>query len=214
MYQIIPPRKKYYIWDFRDNRYVDEFDTLDELIYFIAQGYWETHELDWRTLESVSTIVNSFIDRCACSANEGNGRRYFIFDSYGRIINIHSLEDRAFAIYQKKMNEGGFDWMTHHTFYMKLRGYSNYYFNRKHRKVKKINYPEFRRGPVPYTGKHGGGPWQSGPHTFQIKKMYVNPEFKGYNRGSVKEVPSWWDDRDRCRQRSWKAQSKKRHQWE
>lgn len=29
--------------------------------------------------------------------------------------------------------------------------------------------------------------------------MYDNPEYKGFNRGSKKEIPSgWWDDWDRC----------------
>lgn len=210
MYQIANPHR-YSIWDFQDKRYISYFDSIDELISFIADGYWELSEIaDWNTFEHITIIKNSFIEKCACSENENNFRRYFIFDGYTRIINIHSLEEQALALYQKRKSEGKINWYSHHIFYMKLNSK-----NIPPRCSYLINAPNFREGPVPYTGKKWrGGPWQKGPHTFHIKKMYANPEFQFFNRGSVKDVPSWWDDKWRHNQRSWKTQSKKRHQWE
>lgn len=73
---------------------------------------------------------------------------------------------------------------------------------------------EFRKDPVPWTRKYRGGPHWSPPHTAKLFKMYANPEYKEFNRGTMHELPSWWDDRSRCVQRSWKAQSKARHQWQ
>ena len=208
MYQVSYPQK-YYIWDFRDKRYVAHFETVDELVDFIACGYRETRIWDKDFFNCKTVIENPFIDKCACSMNEGENRRYFIFDEHSRILNVRLYQDLAFAIYKKKAAEGGFNWTTYRIFYMKLNGFPSPQKMWWHK-----NTPEFRKGPVPGTGKWRGGPWQTRPHTFHIKKMYANPEFREYNRGSIREVPSWYDDRWRCNQRSWKSQSKKRHQWE
>lgn len=72
----------------------------------------------------------------------------------------------------------------------------------------------FRKDPVPHTKKIRGGPKYPPPHTAKIFRMYANPEFKGFNRKTKKCIPSWWDDRNRIVQKSWKEQSKARHQWE
>ena len=182
MYQVSCPHR-YYIWDFRDLRYIEQFESVDELIEFIACGYREVPVYDRDFTRTGVTVTNIFIDRCACSINEGENRRYFIFDNRNRILNVHAYEDRALVLYKKKVFEGEFNWITHHNFYTKLNGYPS-----RHSlwKAWDKNTPEFRRGPVPHTGKWKGGPWQSCPHTFQIKKMYANPEFKGYNRISNK----------------------------
>lgn len=73
---------------------------------------------------------------------------------------------------------------------------------------------KYRKDPVPYTRKWRGGPYQSPPHTTRINRMYGNPDYKYFNRGSKRDIPQWWDDKSRCVQRSWKAQSKARHQWQ
>ncbi len=72
----------------------------------------------------------------------------------------------------------------------------------------------YRKTPVPYTKKIRGGPRWSPPHTAGIIRMYKNPEYKDFNRGSIKEIPTWWDERDRRVQKNWKEQRKVRHQWE
>lgn len=73
---------------------------------------------------------------------------------------------------------------------------------------------EYRKDPVPHIHKFRGGPNWSPPHTRKITRIYKNPEYKQFNRGTLKEIPQWWDDRSRDVQRSWKEQSKVRHQWE
>ena len=76
-----------------------------------------------------------------------------------------------------------------------------------------FNY-RYRKDPVPHTRKWRGGPSQSPPHTAKIMRMYANPDYKYFNRGSTKEIRQWWDDHYRRTQRSWKEQSKARHQWQ
>ena len=76
-----------------------------------------------------------------------------------------------------------------------------------------FNY-QFRKTPVPHTRKWRGGSNYRNPHTAKIMRMYKNPEYKNFNRGSYHEIPTWWDEKMRDPQRSWKVQSKCRHQWE
>ena len=80
--------------------------------------------------------------------------------------------------------------------------------------IKNFQKYKFRRGPVPYTRKFRGGPSWSPPHTAKLNRMYLTPEYKDFNRGSIKEIPQWWDDRHREKQRCWKEQKKCRHQWQ
>lgn len=87
--------------------------------------------------------------------------------------------------------------------------------SRKYEFLRKMdsNY-KYRKDPVPHTRKWRGGPSQSPPHTVKIIKMYSNPEYKNFNRGSKHNIPTWWDDRIRCIQKSWKKQTKVKHQWQ
>ena len=60
--------------------------------------------------------------------------------------------------------------------------------------------------------KWRGGPAVKPRKSKHIKMMYDNPEYKGFNRGSKKEIPGgWWDDLDRSVEKNWKSQRK--HQW-
>lgn len=44
------------------------------------------------------------------------------------------------------------------------------------------------------------------------KRMYANPEYKEFNRGSHKDLPDgWWDDWYRHREKNWKKHRK--YQW-
>lgn len=75
-----------------------------------------------------------------------------------------------------------------------------------------MNTGVFRYDPVPYCRKHRGGPRVRPRRIKHLKAMYDNPEYKGYNRGSKKDLPlGWWDDWYRHNERNWKSQRK--HQW-
>jgi hypothetical protein len=85
---------------------------------------------------------------------------------------------------------------------------ADYDFNMRHP-------PKYRQEPVPYTKKrYRGGPDYHAPKTFHIFRMFADPEQRPFCRGTTKMIPSWWDDSYRHNQRSWKEQSKSRHQWQ
>lgn len=126
--------------------------------------------------------------------NDAYDKEYF--DGYGRKINPRAYEEDAWSFY------------------------AEYIANKD--KNKKFHYVEnkvyqgvFRETPVPYTGKkYRGGPSIRPRKIKHIAKLYSDPEYKKFNRGSRSRYPDgWWDDWDRCVERNWKSQSKRRHQW-
>jgi len=214
MYQI--HKAEYYkLYDAEVNSFIDYFYSDDELINYIARWFNYNHVYFYKNDISHQVFHNSFIEKCTCDKNQlltyGKYlylKRFIIYDNYDRIINIHDYKKDAFKLWQYKYKKNNYNW-------------SDYYFfkrrkiNKKYSKWRRqfLNY-EYRKDPVPYIHKIRGGGWWSSPHTAQIIRMYKNPEYKKFNRGSIKEVPTWWDDRYRRVQKSWKEQTKCRHQWE
>lgn len=189
----------YKIYDAKFNEFVDYFYSKEELVKFISKWYYKID----------NEIRNSFIDKCTCIENElmsfPNYRCYMIFDNYDRIINIKDFEQDSWDFFQKNGEQFIF--------------YNESLWERqikRRRAVKKkfFHTYEYRKDPVPYTRKIRGGSWWSSPHTAGIIRMYKNPEHKRFNRGSWHGVPSWWDDRSRRVQKSWKEQTKNKYQWE
>lgn len=84
-----------------------------------------------------------------------------------------------------------------------------FYFNKN-----EIYKDTFRRTPIEGISKWRGGPSVRPRRIKHLKAMYANPEYKKFNRGSHKDIPDgWWDDWRRCKEKNWKSQSKRRHQW-
>lgn len=110
---------------------------------------------------------------------------------------MKDFEEESFAFYIKNKDENYF------RFYIPPIGRHNFKPQSK-----------YRQEPVPYTSKHRGGSWWRKPRTKHIFLIYDDPEHKEFNRGTKKIVPSYWDDKIRRPQRSWKEQSKARHQWQ
>lgn len=78
----------------------------------------------------------------------------------------------------------------------------------------KIYKGTFRKDAIKYTGKRRGGPSVRPRKLKHIVSIYGNPEYKEFNRGSRSDYSDgWWDDWHRCRERNWKSQSKRKHQW-
>lgn len=75
---------------------------------------------------------------------------------------------------------------------------------------------KFRNGPVPFTGKlRGFGDWWRFPKTTQENNenynASVDEELKIYNikiRPKRINLPTQWDDKIRCVQKSWKVHRK------
>ncbi len=204
MYKI--PQEEYYkLYDSSVDEFIDYFYSKEELIKFIAKWYHVDSFND-------DILFNSFLNRITCDINQlFDEKRFILYDNYNRIINIHDFEDEALEFYNK--NKSKYNTLTWHDYYLRLRRYVKHKHNHSFYWKQKINY-EYRKDPVPYIHKIRGGPLWSSPHTAKIMRMYLNPEYKEFNRGSKKEIPQWWDDRTRRVQKSWKEQSKARHQWQ
>ena len=198
MYQI-SHEEFYKLYDASVDKIINYFYSKNELIKFIASWYY-TEEWTDDFLKHHKSLSNSFIEQCTCDMNElfksswdQHYRCYILYDNFDRIINVHDFESDALKLYQNWEAEG----KTNTEVLRRID--SNY---------------RYRKDPVPHIRKWRGGPRQSPPHTAKIMRMYANPDYKYFNRGSTKEIRQWWDDRYRRTQRSWKEQSKARHQWQ
>ena len=198
MYQI-SHEEFYKLYDASVDKIINYFYSKNELIKFIASWYY-TEEWTDDFLKHHKSLSNSFIEQCTCDMNElfksswdQHYRCYILYDNFDRIINVHDFESDALKLYQNWEAEG----KTNTEVLRRID--SNY---------------RYRKDPVPHTRKWRGGPRQSPPHTAKIMRMYANPDYKYFNRGSTKEIRQWWDDHYRRTQRSWKEQSKARHQWQ
>lgn len=221
MYQI-PHEHFYKLYDVTSDEFIDYFYSDDELIKFIARWFKDEVWIETFFNHRQKKKHNSFIEKCTCDVNDlveiGEGlyyKTYILFDNFGRIINIHDFKSDALKLYEKWKADGTIEkyiwanikWRSKYRY--KIHNLKKYTFLNK----MASNF-EYRKDPVPHTRKSRGGSWWRSPHTIQIKRMYANPEYKDFNRGSCRKIPSWWDEKDRCVQKSWKTQSKARHQWE
>ena len=206
----------YKLYDREANEIIDYFYSDEELIKFLAKWYVSSSYMD-DALDWYPKWSNRFIHLCTCDVNEldatncsWNYRRYILFDNLDRIINVQNFAQAAFELFKswdestRLHNQTDLMWWRHR------RGRSKYAVWRKFRD----NYI-YRQTPVPHTAKRWrGGSYSRGPRTAHIIRMYANPDYKYFNRGEKNLVPIYWDDKDRCVQRTWKEQSKARHQWQ
>ena len=203
----------YKLYDAEYNEITDYFYSDDEIINFIARWF---HDDFW------GITYNSFLEQCTCDIKDlfkqGDCyyRRYMFYDNYNRIINARDFKEKAFDLYKKWKVDGSslkkcywenIHWKYRYKF--KIHNKKKYEYLSKRKTMF-----EYRKDPVPFVHKWRGGSSQSGPGTARIIRMFANPDYKEFNRGSRHGIPQWWDDRSRCVQRSWKEQSKAKHQWE
>lgn len=156
-----------------------------ELIVFLAKGYYEFYNY------CKTELRNRYFDNFGCNQNETD-KWYQFFNGTDRCINpkIYEVDARNY-------------------FLKKLKGKSEQFSHRYVHKYKGI----FRRTPVEGIRKIRGGSSHKMPKTKRIFAMYANPEYKDFNRGTKKLIPSWWDDKFRHVEMNWKSQRKTRHQW-
>ena len=211
MYQI-PHEEFYKLYDASVNDIIDYFYSKEELIRFIAKWWYDAYWID-DLCNFHHEYRNDFILQCTCNIKNLVDKSFILYDNFNRIINVHDFEEDSLNFYHhelKIINRNYFNTINHylwikHNQYKKRHKLATYIY--------KSNYI-YRQTPVPYTKKIRGGPSWHVPHTAKIFRMYANPEYKKFNRGSKKTVPNWWDDRKRIVQKNWKEQSKVRHQWE
>lgn len=210
----IPNEEYYKLYDVTYNEFINYFYSKDELKQFIAKHYYTWEYFD-DSLHFCKKLVNTFINKCTCDRNELSkfddciyNKRYMLYDNNNRIINVQDFLDDALAFYQTKLQNKKISYNYFSFLYNSNKARKYQFYDKM-----KNNY-RYRIDPVPHTKKRRGGPTWSSPHTAGIIRMYANPEYKDFNRGSKHTGSSWWDDKYRDVQRSWKKQRKMRHQWQ
>lgn len=192
MYNVYNKSDVYYLWNISKQK---EYLIGDEndLIHMIAKNYRPSWGFwDWDDSHNLHCghWANSILNSFACNVNEAD-KQYQIFDGYGRCINPKIYEREAFQLFLSKYKD------------KKQKYYWSKYNNYKY---------IYRYDPIRYTGKRSGGPSVRPRRIMPAKRMYANPEYKEFNRGSHKDLPDgWWDDWYRHREKNWKKHRK--HQW-
>lgn len=203
MYLNIDRTNEYYL--FHNNKCFYLGNKEDMIEYLVA--HWRrSYVLDLEKFhkgifEGAYKWENTIFSNYSMSMEDSS--KYVIIDGLHRIINIDNYYEQTFRLAKKHIEE-----------ICKIA-------REEKDKDNSFTYPEnhnkygiYRCTPVPNTRKYRGGPSQKVRKTARIHKLYADPEQKEYNRGSRREVPSWWDDFSfRHPQKSWKEQSKRSHQW-
>lgn len=185
MYNVYNKSESIFLWDANLAKEIF-IGNEEDLIIFLAKNYKKN--IYWLD----RSITNSYLDNFYCNENEFYTnypqKSYIFFDGNNRILNPKDYEKSAYDLYLKK--------------YKKL-GKKDYYSWRN-----PYYKGTFRRTPVEGIHRYKG-PRVKPRRIKPLKKMYANPEFKEFNRGSHKDVPDgWWDDWYRCVEKNWKSQRK------
>ena len=204
--------------DRRVNSYVDYFYTIQEIIEYMSYKFY-TKVAPNNKYE----IHNIFVEQCACHPNEQNTnpeRCYQLFDNKDRIINPRDFWEDALEL---RLSRGD-TCNNAPIFELKFGKYRRAKkvppHIRRHKSVWKFLFKQkhnarFRIDPVPNTGHYFKyGILFRQPRTYNQLKVWANVDMKPFNRKSRNDIPTAWDDRYRRSQRSWKKQSKARHQWQ
>lgn len=185
-----------------------EFPDFDSLITYFAKSEIADSGFPWRrepkgvldkmNLTGNDTYVNVTWTPCYYGSYSGMSahravalRPYLLTDKAGRIINPHDFK----ADISKKREEITNTKPVYH-YWRKLPPF------------------EYRREPVPYTGVRNTKYGRTVRHWFRSYRQDRIPEYEQYVRKKGM-VPNVWDSEPfEPRYRSWKHNSKKRHQWE
>ena len=185
-----------------------EFSNFDSLITFFAKAEIANSSPPWRRvskqiIHEINLTGNDtfvYTDWKPYHYGEYYGlsayrtttiRPYLLMDKAGRIINPH---DFAKNIQQKRVELTNRKPVYH--YWRKLPPYTYHY------------------DPVPYTGVRHGHYGRKVKHWFRSYRDDRIPEYEPYVRKKAM-VPNTWDSEPfEPRYKSWKHNSKKRHQWE
>lgn len=174
---------EHYAGRFRRVFRIDRIGSEKDLIKYLAGGYCRYFDT-WREYGDDEYANTRFTEH--------------FFDGYGREITAYAYKKDAWTYYCQYIR-GKEDV-----------GKKDYSYWRRNQVYKGT----FRRTPVEGISKWRGGPSVRPRRIKSLAAMYANPEYKEFNRGSKKDLPSgWWDDWHRCKEKNWKSQSKRRHQW-
>ena len=200
------------VWNFQKQKIQRVFQTKNEFLHFVATFFRESivfcggsDPKEWREWWR-KELTNSFLEWCICHINEQDNTPrdicYQIFDDWDRVLVPKDVWNEALPIWEKyyKNNAAATS---------RQRAKWNTWQKRYYKSL-----PEFRKGPVPniHCRPHCRLRCRH-PRTTALKRYSCAPEQQQYNRLSWKNLPSLYDDKFRLTQKSWKSQSKRRHQW-
>jgi len=204
---------RYRMWDTLKNT-VTVFHSFEEVIAYCARynrwySWWGSdinipsnpHLLSYEEANRLLREFLAFSPREAyytVPGLESSGVRNLIFfDPLGRVMDMRDFwyEIANFSYPSLKSQP---DWA------LRRKG--------KHPRITVI----FRQTPVPHTGRWKKGAVCKNPQTFQERKLSLDEEHAPYIRPSRKAraLPSYRPAGGRNYYRSWKHQSKRKHQWD
>lgn len=210
------------IWDITRQSYMTIFDNKQDFVRFLSSYFYRQWHTNANDMSYIVDIRNSFMDKCVCCQNEVSAEKYIqVFDAYNRTINVRDFWDEAYEYRDLRMGFCSAEIYNYEIWAKRIEWQRRYNLKYKRSKgIRRIQEKQkknlrFRIDPVPMTGKnHKYRYFCRLPRTKQIKTILADSEMKPFNRGKLKEIPKWWDDCRRDYQRSWKEQSKARHQWQ
>lgn len=198
MYNVYDASEIIYLKDLR-NGYIRLIGNEKDLIHFLAKGYSKNFYSEkedniyfnrFVLSEKDCSYFCSFYNYGVYSFSRDEGKYYLFFDRLGRVINPKLYEEVAFDIYCKE--------------------YKN--FHRTH----KMTYGKsYRNGlPAKVTRKYGYRKFKYAKHK-QRQLEYSIKEYRMFSKEKKQDLPKGWMCRYECRdmQKSWKKQSKRKHQW-
>jgi hypothetical protein len=189
-------KKKYFIYD--HTGLYKAFNNYYHLLSFVSNGHWGEfgNSLKDRRYQATDKKDPFIID----------GNIYYLFntkllpvkyvayDKDHNLIPCKTLENDA-------ANKAAF-----------MPDYSGWHLGWR---VSHENYPGFRKGPVPFTGRSNRGGYKYYRSIKTTQERRINDAHKEFIRAKRRNLPSAWDDLPRSKDRikhSWKKQ-KKRKQW-
>lgn len=204
--------KVYKIYNVNSGCVLRVFDTLEELLVFVAgaqktNSFWGEYRKGLEK-DGCYGYFNIYLDNINMNFSDTKihkelfkeaeivVRDYMFFDPDNRIIDLRNYVDDI--VKYSKANTS------------KKRNQRWWRYSGK-------DLPEFRKGPVPGTRKsrcHRGSYYRN-PSVMNAKRDAAITEYKEYIRPSrrVINLPDPWDEYPRHIDKSWKTNSKKKKQW-
>lgn len=188
-----------YNFDMQRWEWIKRFENEQELITYLASClrycyfyYGENEKPSGKTIESTLTHrINYSGNDTGTSLGSVYFRDIMIIDQNNSIIDPRKYKDQVLRAFLEKQNR-------------------RYYPNR-HRQLKNH---KFRSEPVPGTGKRKKGWGRNVKHWFKSYREDRIPEHKAYVRKKAMVPNTWESEPFHHDERSWKHQTKCRHQWE
>lgn len=210
-----------YLYSIRDGAWVNSFNTEEQLLEYFVRNY--------QTFFGKNNDVNLTWNDTRVSFNLHTNeeclvlRNYVLMDSYNRIINPEIYREKVDTLIDG-LPENDLEQMRRYE-RMGLMHMWRRWNKERHVHHDELNHGDvlmtcdtnyrFRQDPVPGLGRNRWHfrCWYRLPRTTAEFRDMVDPENAPYIRRRRKQLPTAYDDIPKCVQRSWKEQSKKRHQW-